>query len=504
MADADPLIDRQVSHYTIHKRLGKGGMGSVYRAWDITLERNVAIKFMAPHLATNVDYIERFFREARAAAMLTHPNLIAVHDAGSEADSYFIVMELVEGISLDELLKRSGAVSEVEAIHAGVQAASGLASAHNAGIIHRDVKPSNLILSIDGYLKVSDLGLAKQLSQVGGELTATEFILGTPSYISPEQIKNSKNVDARSDIYSLGASLYHLVTGKIPFEANSAVEIMVKHLEKIPEPPNVLNPSLSGPFCELIMRMLEKSPEERIQSMEQLEWELRQMVETAASTNSKFTSAQASRIKSMSPAILNAAAAKDSKVADPKPSVELSKILTYAGVTLLLLVIVVFSMMIWNSKTEPVSDVEKPIPVVAKTDVPPVSPTPPLMAVPTPVPQIKSVPVVEIPLQNEVKTETKPLVPDKTSLVPPAPAIPVHGSIIFSEDFETAKSGGSPKNISSFIYPIDAQGNAGKLVPRLYNERTIAPDGMHYRFCVMKFFGKRQVLELKRTPPKNG
>ncbi len=270
MPTANPMTGELIGNYEIAELLGRGGMGSVYKGRHVTLERNVAIKFLSPQLSHSADYVTRFLREARAAAHLNHPNIIGVYDAGAVDDVYYFVMEYIDGQDLGKILKNGKPFSEEEALGQGIKAAHALAYAHQHGIIHRDVKPENLILGGNGELKVADLGLAKQIDQQDQTLTLSGTVMGSPYYISPEQIRGSKDVDARTDIYSLGASLFHMVTGKVPYSGSSAAEIMSNHLT-VPLPwPQSINPALSKGFCRVLYKMMAKERKERFQSMEEV------------------------------------------------------------------------------------------------------------------------------------------------------------------------------------------------------------------------------------------
>ena len=266
----DPLAGQQISHYSVVRRLGRGGMGLVYLARHRTLEKNVAIKFLSGQLLESPDYVARFLHEARAAASLHHQNIVSVTDAGEEDGAYYLVMEYVEGANLSELMRNGRCFAEEEVVRFGIKIASALAYAHKKGIVHRDIKPENLFLTNEGELKVGDLGLAKRLNTGEASMTLAGSVLGTPFYISPEQILESKDVDGRTDIYSLGASLYHLAAGQVPYKGVSSAQIMSKHLtEPVPWPKNV-NPTLSEGFCRALYKMMAKEAGERFQSMEEV------------------------------------------------------------------------------------------------------------------------------------------------------------------------------------------------------------------------------------------
>jgi ankyrin repeat protein len=266
----DPLVGSRIGNHLISRRIGKGGMGMVYQARHIALEREVAIKFLPANVADNVDFVERFFREARAAAHLNHPNITTVHDAGVEDGVYYFVMEYVEGQDLAHLLREKGKIPEKDAIRYGISIATALAYAHKHQIIHRDIKPENIFLNLEGEIKVGDLGLAKQIGESDSSITISGMVVGTPYYISPEQIRGLKDVDARTDIYSLGAALYHLVTGQVPYSGSSATEIMSNHLTEAFHWPQTVNPDLSDGFCHILQKMMAKNRDERYQSMNEV------------------------------------------------------------------------------------------------------------------------------------------------------------------------------------------------------------------------------------------
>ncbi|MCC7518987.1 MAG: protein kinase [Verrucomicrobiae bacterium] len=270
MPESDPLVGQRVSNYEILRRLGQGGMGVVYLARHVTLEREVAIKFLAGQLSNNQDYVDRFLREARSAARLNHPNIISVYDAGSQDDVYYFVMEYVEGQDFSRLLKQVKQFPELEAIGHVRKAADAMAYAHQEGIIHRDLKPENLILTRSGEVKVGDLGLAKEVSAAESSLTLSGVVMGTPFYISPEQVRGARDVDHRTDIYSLGATLYHLVTGVVPYRGTSPAEIMSKHLTEPFPWPQAIHAELSEGACRVMYKMMAKEPEERFQSMREV------------------------------------------------------------------------------------------------------------------------------------------------------------------------------------------------------------------------------------------
>src|SRR6266436_789516 len=249
--------------YRVEDRIGAGGMGVVYLALDEALQRQVALKTLAPALAVDPEFVARFKREAQSAAALNHPNITQIYTIGQEGTVPFFAMELIEGPSLEKLVRDRGALDTVAAAGYIVQAAQGLRHAHQRQLIHRDIKPSNLMLTGEGIIKITDFGLAKA-ARSETKLTATGEVLGSPGYISQEQAQGG-SIDARSDIYSLGATFYHLVTGKLPFEAPTPVAMIIKHLNEPLRSPRAVNPNIPYPIAAVIQRMMAKRPGERFQ-----------------------------------------------------------------------------------------------------------------------------------------------------------------------------------------------------------------------------------------------
>ncbi len=285
----DPLIGTHLGGYVIEALLGKGAMGAVYRAVQVSLNRPVALKVMAGHLVGSAESAARFWREARAAAAINHPNLIHVHDFGEAGGVYFYAMELVDGLSLGEYLRRGDRFTERECIEVGREVTLALRAAHRAGVIHRDLKPDNLMLNSEGVVKVADLGVARFLSEGRAEpagasvedrgvwgmrawdsLTMTGAGVGTPAFMSPEQIRAEKGVDHRSDFYALGATLFQLATCRAPFPADTAAEVLEKQLSAPVPRARDVNPALGKALSELIGRLMAKSPDERPQTHEEI------------------------------------------------------------------------------------------------------------------------------------------------------------------------------------------------------------------------------------------
>ena len=258
--------------YEILAELGAGGMGKVFRARDLTLERVVALKTLASEFGSDPGFVQRFLKEARAAARLNHPNIVQIYDFGQVGETYYLAMEYVDGHSLGAYLRR-GHFSERDGLLVIRHACRALAVAHAEGLVHRDIKPDNLMLTSKGEVKLVDLGIAKRVDE-DQSLTQTGQAVGTPHYISPEQIRGSRDIDARADIYSLGATLYHLVTGHTPFKGSSGALVMSMHLVQPLADPRTYVPGLSVGICRVIRKMMAKSRDERYADVDALDRDL--------------------------------------------------------------------------------------------------------------------------------------------------------------------------------------------------------------------------------------
>lgn len=250
--------------YAVGELLGRGGMAEVYLATDRILDRPVAFKVLGGWLAHDGTFVERFRREALAAARISHPNLVAVFDAGSEDGVHYIVMEHVPGETLADVLGRDGRLRADRAAEIASSVADALAVAHAAGIVHRDVKPANVMLTPDGRTKLTDLGIARSVD--GDTITHASAILGTAGYVSPEQALGAP-VDERSDIYSLGCVLYEMLTGRRPFEAQDPLAAAYQHVHEAPDPPSSVEPSVPLALEVVTLRAMEKEPDARYQSV---------------------------------------------------------------------------------------------------------------------------------------------------------------------------------------------------------------------------------------------
>jgi len=262
----------QIPGYKLLEKLGKGAMATVYKARQESLDRMVAIKVLPKRMNDNTEFVERFYKEGRAAARLSHNNIVQAYDVGYAPDGYhYFVMEYVEGKTLYDIMQpppvgEGRAFSETEALEIMIQITEALAHAHDRGLIHRDVKPKNIILNSKGIAKLTDLGLARAMDDKGAAESEAGKAYGTPYYISPEQIRGEVDIDFRADIYSLGATLYHLVTGHPPFEAETPTAVMHKHLKEPLIPPDHINTALSAGLSEIVEVAMAKRREDRYAS----------------------------------------------------------------------------------------------------------------------------------------------------------------------------------------------------------------------------------------------
>jgi len=258
----------QIASYRLINKLGAGSMGVVYRAKHVQSGQDVALKILLKRFYDDPDYLERFYREAQASAQLQHPNLIRAIEAGKSKEGYhFFAMEFVDGESVQSILDRETTVPEKRAIEIATQVIRALEHASSRGIVHRDIKPDNLMITKTGVVKVADFGLARETDS---SVTQTGIALGTPHYMSPEQVRGEHSVDIRSDLYSTGATLYHMVTGNPPFVGTSAAVVITKHLSEQVTHPKEKNPNLSDGICQIILRMMEKEQADRYQSAAEL------------------------------------------------------------------------------------------------------------------------------------------------------------------------------------------------------------------------------------------
>src|SRR5213596_3225521 len=275
----DTLIDSVFDgRYRIIRKLGAGGMANVYLAEDQELGRRVAIKILDDRHAADDSFIERFRREAKNAAGLSHPNIVSIYDRGEAEGTYYIAMEYLSGRSLKELIVSRGPTPIKIAVDYTRQTLAALSFAHRNGIVHRDIKPHNVVVDSDGRVKVTDFGIARSGAS---QMTEAGSIIGTAQYLSPEQARGAP-VDPRSDLYSIGIVLYELLTGTLPFTGDTPVEIAMKHLSTVPEAPSARRPEVPRDLDLIVTRALAKDPRDRYQSAEEMEADLERILRGAA------------------------------------------------------------------------------------------------------------------------------------------------------------------------------------------------------------------------------
>ncbi len=277
--------------YQLQKLVASGGMASIYSALDLRLDRLVAVKIMHPHLAGDEEYVTRFIREAKAAASLSHPNVVAIQDQGwneGGVKAVFLVMELVDGFTLRELIHERGSLGVKEALRYIAPVISALVAAHKLGIVHRDIKPENILIAKDGRVKVADFGLAR-----GGQTSATmtiesSVILGSVSYLSPEQVQRGVS-DSRSDVYALGILLFEMVTGARPFEGDSPIQIAYKHVNERVPAPSTLKAGLPALFDQIVVKATDPNPDKRYPSATELENDIQRLQKELDPTNRQLS-----------------------------------------------------------------------------------------------------------------------------------------------------------------------------------------------------------------------
>jgi serine/threonine-protein kinase len=260
----------QIPGYKILGRLGAGAMAVVYKGTQLSLNRPVAIKVLPKRFTENPEYVERFYKEGRAAGKLNHNNIVQAYDVGEAGGYHYFVMEYVEGKTLYDDLTAGRIFSEEEALDIVIQVAHALVHAHSHGLIHRDVKPKNIMINKEGVVKLADMGLARETTDIEAAQTEAGKAYGTPYYIAPEQIRGEVDIDGRADIYGLGATFYHIVTGRVPFMAEDPADVMRKHLRDPLIPPDHINTSLSAGASEIIEVMMAKKKEDRYANVEEL------------------------------------------------------------------------------------------------------------------------------------------------------------------------------------------------------------------------------------------
>jgi eukaryotic-like serine/threonine-protein kinase len=275
--DRIDLTNQIVNGYRVLHRLGAGGMADVYLAFHEQLQRHVALKVMRADLSASKDHIQRFLQEARSAASLIHPNIVQVYDIGTWGKIHYIAQEYIAGNTLRSFIHRRGSLSQPEVLSIMLQIAAALQKASSIGVVHRDIKPDNVLLTPDGEVKVADFGLARVRSQTNG-LTEIGVALGTPTYMSPEQIQG-QSVDARSDLYSLGATAYEMLSGRPPFEGETALALALQHLQNPAPDLKSLRPDVDDELVDIIKRLLSKAADDRFGSAAELTRSIKKMAE---------------------------------------------------------------------------------------------------------------------------------------------------------------------------------------------------------------------------------
>ena len=261
------------NRYEIIEKVGNGGMATVYKATDKVLKRYVAVKILRDEFTTDEEFIKRFEVEAQSAARLAHPNIVSIYDVGVDGNLYYIVMELIQGKTLKEIiLEEKGPLPWKWSVNVAIQIASALEMAHKNNIIHRDIKPHNIIITEDGVAKVTDFGIAKAVSN--STITAFGTTIGSVHYFSPEHARGGFT-DAKSDLYSLGVVMYEMVTGRVPFDADTPVSVALKHMQEQPEEPIEVNPNVPIAINKIIMRALQKDTTLRYQTATEMLIDLR-------------------------------------------------------------------------------------------------------------------------------------------------------------------------------------------------------------------------------------
>src|ERR687885_430971 len=314
MAVSDALIGTLFDgRYRILRKLGSGGMANVYLAEDQELGRRVAIKILNDRHANDDQFVERFRREAKNAAGLSHPNIVSIYDRGEAEGTYYIAMEYLDGRSLKELIVGRGPAPVNVAIDYTRQILAAVKFAHRHGIVHRDIKPHNVLVDAEGRLKVTDFGIARAGAS---QMTEAGSIIGTAQYLSPEQAKGAP-VDQTSDLYSVGIVLYELLTGQVPFTGDTPVEIAMKHLSAVPDPPSAHRAEIPRELDKIVMRALAKDPHERYQTAEEMDADLARVA--GGGTVSRATEEAATAIISRPPPTTPAAPTAVTQLRRPAP-----------------------------------------------------------------------------------------------------------------------------------------------------------------------------------------
>lgn len=356
--------------YEITEKIAQGGMSVVYKALDLNLNRYDAIKVLNEDFASDKEILERFKQEANAVAFLSHPNIVNIYNVGSEGNIHYIVMEYVKGKTLKEIINGKGHLSNEETLNYSYQMARALESAHNSNIIHRDIKPQNIIITKDGLVKVTDFGIAKHSDSA--TITNSGKIIGSAHYFSPEQARGNMT-DRRSDIYSLGITMYEMVTGSVPFDAESPITIALKHMQENLPSPRKLNPRVSEGLEKVIMRATEKNPIERYQKIEDMMSDLRALMNGGQiSPNTASSDHGSTQVMGAVLPENELIAESDDMIDDPKPENNRKKALII-GLAMILVVVLgafvgdlVFG---GNSNTPPVVEEEEDVTIPTLVDL---------------------------------------------------------------------------------------------------------------------------------------
>jgi serine/threonine-protein kinase len=269
----------QIPGYKMIKKIGSGAMATVFMAKQLSLDRLVAIKVLPRRLSANTNFIERFYKEGKAAAQLNHPNIVSAYDVAKAGDHHYFVMEYVDGKTVYDRITKGRRLEEVEALEIVIQVAEALRHAHERGFIHRDIKPKNIMISREGKVKLADLGLARALSDKAAAEAEAGRAYGTPYYISPEQIRGEVKIGPAADIYGLGATLYHMVTGRVPYEGKNPSAVMHKHLKARLVPPDHLNAKISAGCAQVIEMMMAKKQSDRYRRVDDLLEDLKMLAQ---------------------------------------------------------------------------------------------------------------------------------------------------------------------------------------------------------------------------------
>ncbi|WP_406543470.1 Stk1 family PASTA domain-containing Ser/Thr kinase [Clostridium ljungdahlii] len=362
------------NRYELLEKIGEGGMAIVYRAKDHLLSRNVAVKILKEEFSSDGEFVEKFKREAAAAASLSDNNIVNIYDVGTQKDINYIVMECVIGKTLKQVIKEEKKIPPARAVEVAIQIAKALKCAHKNNIIHRDIKPHNILVTEDGIVKVTDFGIAKASDSV--TITNSNKIMGSAHYFSPEQAKGSF-VDFRTDIYSLGIVMYEMVTGRVPYDAESPVSIALKHIQEPVVPPNQLNENIPDSLNRLILKAVEKEPIRRYQTMEDMLVDLKK-IENNQKINLSDDDLSGDMTRIMDPVDVNNAYKNeddyDDEVEPARKPVKLNldpkkkkRILTTA-IGVLVVVIGIISGYIWYNKVYSSGDITVPSIVGMKQD----------------------------------------------------------------------------------------------------------------------------------------